>query len=249
MGSAEQPETFFQHREACNTAYNETPDLVNAYMEKVNAKIGTDYKPFNYYGAPDATEVIVAMGSVCECAEEVIDYLNSKGRKVGIIEVHLYRPWSNKYLFNVMPKTVKKIAVLDRTKEPGGLGEPLFLDMVAAVRGTEFENCFICGGRYGLGSKDVSLVTFWLFTKTSGLQNQRKNCILSINDDVTHLSIHGSENPDVAPKGTKACQILGTWCRRYRLVQTRTLLRRSSVTTQIKKHRLTSSTTPRNPAA
>ena len=209
MGSAEQPETFFQHREACNVVYNETPDLVNAYMEKVNAKIGTDYKPFNYYGAPDATEVIVAMGSVCECAEEVIDYLNAKGKKVGIIEVHLYRPWSNKYLFNVMPKTVKKIAVLDRTKEPGGLGEPLFLDMVAAVRGTEFENCLICGGRYGLGSKDVQPGDVLAVYENLWSDEPKKEFTLSIFDDVTNLSIHGSENPDVAPKGTKACKFWG----------------------------------------
>jgi pyruvate-ferredoxin/flavodoxin oxidoreductase len=209
MGSAEQPETFFQHREACNVVYNETPDLVNSYMEKVNAKIGTDYKPFNYYGAPDATEVIVAMGSVCECAEEVIDYLNAKGKKVGIIEVHLYRPWSNKYLFNVMPKTVKKIAVLDRTKEPGGLGEPLFLDMVAAVRGTEFENCLICGGRYGLGSKDVQPGDVLAVYENLWSENPKKEFTLSIFDDVTNLSIHGSENPDVAPKGTKACKFWG----------------------------------------
>ncbi len=209
MGSAEQPETFFQHREACNVVYNETPDLVNEYMEKVNAKIGTDYKPFNYYGAPDATEVIVAMGSVCECAEEVIDYLNAKGKKVGIIEVHLYRPWSNKYLFNVMPKTVKKIAVLDRTKEPGGLGEPLFLDMVAAIRGTEFENCFICGGRYGLGSKDVQPGDVLAVYENLWADEPKKEFTLSIFDDVTNLSIHGSENPDVAPKGTKACKFWG----------------------------------------
>ena len=209
MGSAEQPETFFQHREACNTAYAETPDLVNAYMEKVNAKIGTDYKPFNYYGAPDATEVIVAMGSVCECAEEVIDYLNAKGHKVGIIEVHLYRPWSNKYLFNVLPKTVKKIAVLDRTKEPGGLGEPLFLDMVAAVRGTEFEDCLICGGRYGLGSKDVQPGDVLAVYENLWSENPKKEFTLSITDDVTNLSIVGSENPDVAPKGTKACKFWG----------------------------------------
>ncbi len=209
MGSAEQPETFFQHREACNVVYNETPDLVNEYMEKVNAKIGTDYKPFNYYGAPDATEVIVAMGSVCECAEEVIDYLNAKGKKVGIIEVHLYRPWSNKYLFNVMPKTVKKIAVLDRTKEPGGLGEPLFLDMVAAIRGTEFENCFICGGRYGLGSKDVQPGDVLAVYENLWSDDPKKEFTLSIFDDVTNLSIHGSENPDVAPKGTKACKFWG----------------------------------------
>ncbi len=209
MGSAEQPETFFQHREACNVVYNETPDLVNSYMEKVNAKIGTDYKPFNYYGAPDATEIIVAMGSVCECAEEVIDYLNAKGKKVGIIEVHLYRPWSNKYLFNVMPKTVKKIAVLDRTKEPGGLGEPLFLDMVAAVRGTEFEDCLICGGRYGLGSKDVQPGDVLAAYENLWSDSPKKEFTLSIFDDVTNLSIQGSENPDVAPKGTKACKFWG----------------------------------------
>ena len=209
MGSAEQPETFFQHREACNVVYNETPDLVNSYMEKVNAKIGTDYKPFNYYGAPDATEVIVAMGSVCECAEEVIDYLNAKGKKVGIIEVHLYRPWSNKYLFNVLPKTVKKIAVLDRTKEPGGLGEPLYLDIVAAVRGTEFEDCLICGGRYGLGSKDVQPGDVLAVYENLWSDSPKKEFTLSIYDDVTNLSIHGSENPDVAPKGTKACKFWG----------------------------------------
>ena len=209
MGSAEQPETFFQHREACNVVYNETPDLVNSYMEKVNAKIGTDYKPFNYYGAPDATEVIVAMGSVCECAEEVIDYLNAKGKKVGIIEVHLYRPWSNKYLFNVLPKTVNKIAVLDRTKEPGGLGEPLYLDIVAAVRGTEFEDCLICGGRYGLGSKDVQPGDVLAVYENLWSENPKKEFTLSIYDDVTNLSIHGSENPDVAPKGTKACKFWG----------------------------------------
>ena len=135
MGSAEQPETFFQHREASNPAYLETPDLVAKYMDKVNAKIGTDYKPFNYYGAEDATEIIVAMGSVCDAAEELIDYLTAQGRKVGMIEVHLYRPFSQKYLLNVMPKTVKKIAVLDRTKEPGSIGEPLYLDIVAALHG------------------------------------------------------------------------------------------------------------------
>ncbi len=117
MGAAEQPETFFQHREACNTAYLETADIVAEYMDKVNAKIGTDYKPFNYYGAPDATEIIVAMGSVCEAAEEVVDHLLAQGKKVGIIEVHLYRPFSAKYLLNVLPESVKKIAVLDRTKK------------------------------------------------------------------------------------------------------------------------------------
>ncbi len=124
-------------------------------MDKVNAKIGTDYKPFNYYGDPEATEIIIAMGSVCDAAEEVIDYLRKKGKKVGIVEVHLYRPFSQKYLLNVIPETVKKIAVLDRTKEPGGVGEPLFLDVVSALRGSKFNDALIVGGRYGLGSKDT----------------------------------------------------------------------------------------------
>ena len=209
LGSAEQPETFFQHREACNTFYADTPDLVNEYMQKVNAKIGTDYKPFNYYGAPDATEIIVAMGSVCECTEEVVDWLNAQGKKVGLIKVHLYRPWSTKYLLNVLPKTVKKIAVLDRTKEPGGLGEPLFLDIVASLRGTEFESCFIAGGRYGLGSKDVQPGDILAVYENLWADEPKKEFTLSIFDDVTNLSIQGSCNPDVAPKGTKACKFWG----------------------------------------
>ncbi|MGN0658873.1 MAG: pyruvate:ferredoxin (flavodoxin) oxidoreductase [Emergencia sp.] len=210
MGSAEQPETFFQHREACNTAYLETADIVNEYMEKVNAKIGTDYKPFNYYGAPDATEIIVAMGSVCDAAEEVIDYLNEKkGKKVGIIEVHLYRPFSTKYLLNVMPETVQKIAVLDRTKEPGGVGEPLYLDMVSALRGTKFENCLIAGGRYGLGSKDTQPGDILAVYENLWSDAPKKEFTISITDDVTGLSLPVTENPDVAPAGTKACKFWG----------------------------------------
>ena len=189
MGSAEQPETFFQHREACNVVYNETPDLVNEYMQKVNAKIGTDYKPFNYYGAPDATEVIVAMGSVCECAEEVIDYLNAKGKKVGIIEVHLYRPWSNKYLFNVMPKTVKKIAVLDRTKEMGATGEPLYLDVCSVIRDAD---TLVIGGRYGMGSKDTTPQHIKAVYDHLNSDNPFTGFTIGIKDDVTHLSL-----PDV----------------------------------------------------
>jgi len=178
-------------------------------MEKVNAKIGTNYKPFNYYGAEDATEVIVAMGSVCECAEELIDYLTAQGKKVGLIEVHLYRPWSTKYLLNVLPKTVKKIAVLDRTKEPGGTGEPLYLDIVASLRGTEFDNCFVCGGRYGLGSKDVQPGDILAVYENLWSDAPKKEFTLSITDDVTNLSIKGSSNPDVAPKGMKSCKFWG----------------------------------------
>ena len=209
MGSAEQPETFFQHREACNPAYLETADIVNAYMEKVNAKIGTDYKPFNYYGAPDAEEIIIAMGSVCDAAEELIDYLNGRGKKVGIVEVHLYRPFSTKYLLNVMPKSVKKIAVLDRTKEPGGVGEPLYLDVLSALRDTEFADCLIVGGRYGLGSKDTQPGDILAVYENLWSDEPKKEFTVSIVDDVTGLSIQGSENPDVAPAGEKACKFWG----------------------------------------
>ncbi len=209
-GSAEQPETFFQHREACNTAYAEAPDLVAEYMDKVNAKIGTDYKPFNYYGAPDAEEIIIAMGSVCDAAEEVIDYLNEKkGKKVGIVEVHLYRPFSPKYMLKVIPKTVKKIAVLDRTKEPGSVGEPLYLDVLSAIKGTEFENCLVAGGRYGLGSKDTQPGDIQAVYENLWSDSPKKEFTISITDDVTHLSLPVTENPDVAPADTKACKFWG----------------------------------------
>ncbi|MBK5252939.1 MAG: pyruvate:ferredoxin (flavodoxin) oxidoreductase [Peptostreptococcaceae bacterium] len=209
MGSAEQPETFFQHTEAKNRLYDDVPDIVNDYMEKVNEKIGTNYKPFNYYGAEDATEIIVAMGSVNDCAEEVVDYLMSKGKKVGLIKVRLYRPFSIKYLLNVIPKTVKKIAVLDRTKEPGSLGEPLFLDIVNALRGTEFNDTFVCGGRYGLGSKDTQPGDIIAVYENLWNKNPKKEFTISINDDVTHLSLPVTENPVVSPKGTVACKFWG----------------------------------------
>jgi pyruvate-ferredoxin/flavodoxin oxidoreductase len=209
LGSAEQPETFFQHREASNPAYNATPDIVAKYMDMVNARIGTDYKPFNYYGAPDATEVLVSMGSVCDAAEEVIDYLNAKGKKVGIIEVHLYRPFSVKYLTAVIPDSVQKIAVLDRTKEPGSIGEPLFLDICSALRGTKWENCLIVGGRYGLGSKDVQPGDILAAYENLWSDSPKREFTLSINDDVTHLSLPVTENPDVAPAGTSSCKFWG----------------------------------------
>ncbi|MBR3394753.1 MAG: pyruvate:ferredoxin (flavodoxin) oxidoreductase [Firmicutes bacterium] len=209
MGSAEQPETFFQHREASNTAYNETADLVAHYMDLVNEKIGTNYKPFNYYGAPDAEEILVAMGSVCDAIEEVVDYLNAKGKKVGVVEVHLYRPFSVKYLTAVIPETVKKIAVMDRTKEPGSIGEPLYLDIVSALRGTKWEDCLIIGGRYGLGSKDVQPGDILAAYQNLWSDSPKKEFTLSINDDVTGLSLPVTENPDVAPKGTTACKFWG----------------------------------------
>ena len=209
IGSAEQPEAFFQHSEAANTSYNETPDIFNKYMEMVNEKIGTDYKPFNYYGAPDADRVIVAMGSVCDAAEELIDHMLANGEKVGIVEVHLYRPFSAKYLTAVMPKSVKKIAVLDRTKEPGTVGEPLYLDVVAALNGTEFANCEITRGRYGLGSKDVQPGDILAVYENMAAAEPKKEFTLSINDDVTHLSLTPSHYPNTAPEGTVACKFWG----------------------------------------
>ena len=209
MGSAEQPETFFQHREACNGVYLETPDLVEQYMDRVNAEIGTNYKPFNYYGAPDAEYVLVAMGSVCEAAEEVVDYLNARGRRVGVVEVHLYRPFSAKHLLRVLPKTAKRFAVLDRTKEPGGLGEPLYIDFAASLRGTEFVRCIVCHGRYGLGSKDTQPGDLLAAFENLFSEHPKIEFTLSITDDVTGLSLPMTENPDVAPAGTKACKFWG----------------------------------------
>ena len=155
-GTAQNGDIFFQAREACNKYYDAVPEIVVDYMNKVNEKIGTDYKPFNYYGAPDAEKIIIAMGSVCEAIEEVVDYLNAAGEKLGLVKVHLYRPFVAKYLLDVIPATVKKIAVLDRTKEPGSIGEPLYLDVVAAFQGTQFATVPVSTGRYGLCSKAVS---------------------------------------------------------------------------------------------
>ena len=157
MGSAEQPETFFQHREACNRNYTEQVNVIIDCMNRVNEKVERErpYKPYEFYGAPDAKEMIIAMGSVCDCAEEVVDYLNAKGKKVGVLAVRLYRPFSVEHFVSEIPETVKKIAVLDRTKEPGSIGEPLYLDVVSALKGTKFENAMVARGRYGLGSKDV----------------------------------------------------------------------------------------------
>ena len=209
MGPAEQPETYFQHREASNGLYEDTPAIVEKYMNMVNEKLGTDYKLFNYYGAPDATEILVAMGSVCDAAEEVVDMLTAEGKKVGIVEVHLYRPFSAKHLLSVMPETVKKIAVLDRTKEPGAIGEPLYLDMVGALKGTKFENCVITHGRYGLGSKDVQPGDILAAYENLWADNRKEEFTLSINDDVTHLSLTPSRYPDTVPEGTVACKFWG----------------------------------------
>lgn len=208
MGSAEQPETFFQHNEARNKYYYEAADIINEVMGEVNAVIGTDYKPFNYYGADDATEIIIAMGSICEAASEVVDYLNASGRKVGLIKVRLYRPFSSKYLLNVIPETVKNIAVLDRTKEPGSNGEPLYLDVVSALADSDFY-VRITRGRYGLGSKDVQPGDIIAIYDNMESAQPKKEFTISIVDDVTNLSLERKTNPTVSADGTVACKFWG----------------------------------------
>jgi len=208
-GTAQNDDFFFQASEAGNKYYDELPATVIDYMNKVNEKIGTDYKPFNYYGAPDADKVIIAMGSVCETAEEVVDYLNAAGEKVGLIKVRLYRPFVAKYLLDVMPKTVKKISVLDRTREPGSIGEPLYLDILAALNGTEFGVVPVYTGRYGLGSKDTTPGQIVSVFRNMETATPKKRFTIGIVDDVTHLSLELKENPDTTPKGTHSCKFWG----------------------------------------
>ena len=205
MGSAQNPDIFFQSREACNSTYDELPAIVQEYMDKVNAKIGTDYKLFNYYGAADADRVIIAMGSVCETIDETIDYLMAKGEKVGVVKVRLYRPFVKEALIEAIPDTVKRIAVLDRTKEPGSLGEPLYLDVVAALKGSKFDQVTITSGRYGLGSKDTTpgqIIAVYNNT-------EKERFTIGIIDDVTNLSLEVKENPVTTPEGTTNCKFWG----------------------------------------
>ena len=209
MGSAEQPETFFQHNEARNVFYDESVDIIKGVMDQVNESIGTDYKPFNYYGAKDATDVIIAMGSVCETAAEVVDYLNENGRKVGLIKVRLFRPFSSKYLLQEIPRTVKNIAVLDRTKEPGSNGEPLYLDVVSALADSDDLNPRLTRGRYGLGSKDTQPGDIIAVYDNMAADNPKKEFTISITDDVTNLSLERTSNPIVSAKGTVACKFWG----------------------------------------
>lgn len=204
-GTAQNPDIFFQAREASNRFYDVLPQIVEDYMNKVNAKIGTDYKLFNYYGAEDADRVIIAMGSVCETIDETIDYLNAKGEKVGVVKVRLYRPFSAKHLLEVLPTTVKHIIVLDRTKEPGSLGEPLYLDVVAAIRGTKFESCLVTTGRYGLSSKDTTPAQIIAAYRNT----EKPRFTIGIKDDVTNLSLDITENPQTAPEGTTSCKFWG----------------------------------------
>ena len=204
-GSAQNPDTYFQAREACNPYYEAFPDVVEKYMNMVNAKIGTDYKPFNYIGAPDAERVIIAMGSVCETIDETIEYLVSKGEKVGAIKVRLYRPFSAKHLLSVMPKTVKTINVIDRTKEAGSAGEPLYLDVVAALSKSEFAGVKILNGRYGLAGKNTTPMDIIAI-----LNNEDKyDFTVGIVDDLTNKSLDRGEHVDTAPAGTTSCKFWG----------------------------------------
>ena len=207
-GSHENGDIFFQHREACNEYYNAVPAIVEEYMDKVNAKLGTDYKLFNYYGAPDAERIIIAMGSVCDVAEEVIDYLTAKGEKVGLVKVRLYRPFSAEKLVEAIPATAKKIAVLDRTKEPGALGEPLYLDVVAALAATGRQIDTI-GGRYGLGSKDTPPSSIFAVYDELKKDAPKRQFTMGINDDVTGLSLEEKPAPNTAAEGTIECKFWG----------------------------------------
>ena len=209
-GSHENGDVFFQHREACNSVYDALPAVVEKYMAKINEKLGTDYDLFNYYGAPDADRVIIAMGSICDVAEEVIDYLTKAGEKVGLVKVRLYRPWVSSSLLKVLPETVKKIAVLDRTKEPGSLGEPLYLDVAATLREAGKNDIVLTGGRYGLGSKDTPPSSVFAVYTELKKDDPKPRFTIGIVDDVTNLSL-----PEVKPApitsapGTVECKFWG----------------------------------------
>ena len=204
-GSAQNPDIFFQAREACNPYYDAMPAIVQEYMDKVNEKIGTDYKLFNYYGAADAEKVIIAMGSVCDTIEETIDYLTAAGEKVGVVKVRLYRPFCAQALIDAIPDTVKYINVLDRTKEPGAQGEPLFLDVVSALKGSKFDAVPVNGGRYGLGSKDTTPAQIVAVFKNA----DKERFTIGINDDVTNLSLEVGAPLVTTPEGTINCKFWG----------------------------------------
>ena len=207
-GSHENGDIFFQHREACNAYYDAVPGIVEEYMGKVNAKLGTNYQLVNYYGAPDADRVIVAMGSICDVAEEVIDYLTAKGEKVGLVKVRLYRPFPAKHLLAAIPQTAAKIAVLDRTKEPGAFAEPLHLDVMSAMSEAG-RQATIIGGRYGLGSKDTTPASIFAVYEELAKADPKARFTLGINDDVTHLSLEEKEAPNTAAEGTIECKFWG----------------------------------------
>ena len=246
-GTAQNDDIFFQASEASNKYYDALPEIVVDYMNQVNARIGSDYKPFNYYGAPDAEEVIIAMGSVCECAEEVVDYLCAAGEKVGLVKVHLYRPFVPKYLTDVLPETVKKISVLDRTREPGSIGEPLYLDVLAALHGTKFANCPVYTGRYGLSSKDTNPSHIAAVYQNMRAGEPKKRFTIGIVDDVTHLSLpltRTSTQPPPRPLPVNS----GASAPTARSARTKTPSR-SSATRPICTRRGILLTTPKSPAA
>ncbi|WP_077368462.1 pyruvate:ferredoxin (flavodoxin) oxidoreductase [Anaerosalibacter sp. Marseille-P3206] len=207
-GTAQNPDIFFQAKEAANPYYDRVPDIVNDYMKEISDLTGREYKPFNYYGHPEAENIIVAMGSVTEAIEETVDYLMAKGEKVGVINVHLYRPFSEKYFFDVLPKTVKRIAVLDRTKEPGAIGEPLYLDVRSIFYGSE-NAPVIVGGRYGLGSKDTTPSQINAVFENLKQQNPKDRFTIGIVDDVTNTSLEIKEEIKTAPEGTIRCKFWG----------------------------------------
>ena len=209
-GSHENGDIFFQHREACNQDYTALPAVVEKYMDKINAKLGTDYKLFNYYGAPDADRVIVAMGSICDVAEEVIDYLNAHGEKVGLVKVRLFRPFAAEKLIEALPASVRKIAVLDRTKEPGSQGEPLYQDVVTALANAGWNDVKVIGGRYGLGSKDTPPASVFAVYSELKRDEMKRQFTIGIVDDVTNLSLPEDENcPNTAAPGTIECKFWG----------------------------------------
>ncbi len=209
-GSHENGDIFFQHREACNKYYTALPAVVEKYMDKINAKLGTDYKLFNYYGAADADRVIVAMGSICDVAEEVIDYLNAHGEKVGLVKVRLFRPFAAEKLIEALPASVRKIAVLDRTKEPGSQGEPLYQDVVTALANAGWNDVKVIGGRYGLGSKDTPPASVFAVYSELKRDEMKRQFTIGIVDDVTNLSLPEDENcPNTAAPGTIECKFWG----------------------------------------
>ena len=208
-GSAQNPDIFFQVNETRNQYYDALPDVVEEYMGKVNQKLGTNYQLFNYYGAPDAETVMVAMGSMCDAAEEVVDYMNAKGEKVGLVKVRLYRPFATERFVAALPATTKNVVVMDRCKEPSSIGEPLYLDVVAALAGSPFAGAKVVGGRYGLGSKDTTPGGILAAFRNGQSEDLVRSFTINITDDVTHRSLPILEEPDVADQDTIACKFWG----------------------------------------